>query len=374
MSPEIDSRAPDAASSLLGARYEFDGRPHLSLNALQLEVKAQLEGKLATGAYQFESVPCALCGGSDFTPLAAKDRYGLRLPVVMCEGCALVATNPRMDASSYNAFYDDEYRPLYGGEPEPTADFFGAQYRAGARVHAYVMRFRGLSARDARAPAVLEIGCGAGGLLQYFKDRGCRVLGLDLGEEYLAYGRREYGLDLRPGTLADVPRDFLPDLVIYSHVLEHLLDPLAEMRRLREVLAGDGALYCEVPGLRNLWRFYRMDLLRYLQNAHTFHFTGVTLRWMLEEAGLVAVACDDRVRSIFVDASAPGAPSVAPRTATAVKAERDHTLAYLRRAERVRHVTPSHPTELREDARSATFRALDAAGILPVLRRLLGRR
>ena len=377
MSPHaVTHPTAGSRSALLGARYEFDGHPHLRLNALQLEVKAQLERKLAAGVYRTERVPCVLCGGSSFEPLAAKDRYGLQLSVVICGECALVQTNPRMDERSYAEFYNDEYRPLYGGEPEPTEDFFGAQYLAGARVHAYVTRHGMLRPPRGRVPMVLEIGCGAGGILQYFRDQGCRVMGLDLGEAYVEYGRRRHGLDLRAGTLADVPADVRPDLVIYSHVVEHLPDPIGEMRRVRERLADGAGLYVEVPGLRSLWRFYRMDLLRYLQNAHTYHFSAVTLRWLLEAAGFSAVAVDERVRSVFRptgDGDAAAVRRFPPRDPAAARAEHERTIGYLRRAESLRRISPAHPFELKERARSAVFGALDAVGILPLVRRLRGR-
>jgi len=47
--------------------------------------KKVVEKKIAEGVYQFESVPCGLCGGEDFDVIATKDRYGLDNRVVTCK-------------------------------------------------------------------------------------------------------------------------------------------------------------------------------------------------------------------------------------------------------------------------------------------------
>jgi len=100
---------------MLAKRYANDGLATVPLNLLQQQMKAQIDRKVAAGHYRFESVPCCVCAGTDFAPLAEKDRYGLYFPVVVCRGCGLVQTNPRMDEAAYAEFYTAEYRKLYGG-------------------------------------------------------------------------------------------------------------------------------------------------------------------------------------------------------------------------------------------------------------------
>ena len=91
------------------------------------------------------------------------------------------------------------------------------------------------------------------------------------------------------------------DLVIYCHVLEHLPDPVKELRGVRKVLKEGGLLYIEVPGLRNVRKsyYYNQDLLRYLQGAHNYHFTLKSLRNCAEKAGFEFIKGDNVVRSLF---------------------------------------------------------------------------
>ena len=51
---------------------------------------------------------------------------------------------------------------------------------------------------------IVEIGCGAGGILQYFKDNGNEVYGVDLDSEYIEFGRVNYNLNIETGTIDNV--------------------------------------------------------------------------------------------------------------------------------------------------------------------------
>jgi hypothetical protein len=98
---------------MISDRYLNNGKATLKLNPLQLVFKQQIESKITSGEYQFEPVDCPVCEASNFHTLAEKDRYGLYCSNVVCSGCGLVMINPRMTDSSYNKFYNLEYRPLY---------------------------------------------------------------------------------------------------------------------------------------------------------------------------------------------------------------------------------------------------------------------
>ena len=152
---------------MLGERYRNDSKPLLKLNELQLQMKSQIEQKIADGVYEFESVPCCVCDGQNFELLAEKDRYGLYAPVVVCKDCGLVQTNPRMSQSAYNEFYNVEYRKLYRGTEGPSESFFDQQRKQGREIFNYLKANGFLTVPE--EVSVLEVGCGAGGILHYFK-------------------------------------------------------------------------------------------------------------------------------------------------------------------------------------------------------------
>ena len=146
---------------------------------------------------------------------------------------------------------------------------------------------------------MLEVGCGAGGILEYFRELGCSVKGVDLDEEYVTFGRTDFNLNLSVATIANAEIGTPADLVIYAHTLEHILRPMEELNEVSRRLAHGGLLYVEVPGVKNLARDYQNDFLRMLQNAHTYHFSLTSLTNLLRLSGFALVVGDESIRAVF---------------------------------------------------------------------------
>ncbi len=144
---------------------------------------------------------------------------------------------------------------------------------------------------------VIEIGCGAGGILKAFQNMGCKTLGIDFNQKYLDFGIAN-GLDLRLGGTG-VLKDYTADLVILSHVVEHFSDLNKELSAIGNLLKASGHLYVEVPGVFNL-RPYSFDFLRSLQNAHNYYFTLGTLTQVMAKYSWSLKYGDERVRSLFI--------------------------------------------------------------------------
>lgn len=278
---------------MLSKRYSYSGNVLLDLNEDQMLARENVVDKISKGVYQFESVNCLQCGGDNYEPLSEMDRYGLYCPVSICRDCGLVQTSPRMTAGAYAEFYDSEYRQLYVGEPTVSEEFFKRQVSQGQKIDRFLSDLGWESYGNKK---ILEIGCGAGGILKYFRDRGAVVKGCDLGTEYLDYGVSEYGLDLVHGSIEDIPKSFEPDLVLYSHVFEHVLDPVGELEKLRSLCSSRTKIYIEVPGIKNAVKAYRSDFLRYLQNAHVTHFTARTLENILSLSGFKVNSINDYIQ------------------------------------------------------------------------------
>ena len=90
---------------------------------------------------------------------------------------------------------------------------------------------------------MLEVGTGAGGILQYFKEKGNKVYGCDLGSEYIDFGKKRYGLNLFNGTIDSINVNWHFDIVIYSHVLEHIPNPISELNKLKSFIDKNSYIY-----------------------------------------------------------------------------------------------------------------------------------
>jgi 2-polyprenyl-3-methyl-5-hydroxy-6-metoxy-1,4-benzoquinol methylase len=280
---------------VLVKRFEYSNKPELNLNPVQQQTKQKVIEKINNKQYVFEGVKqCVICKKEDFIVLAEKDRYGFKLNTVICDNCGLVFTNPRFNEESYNKFYEEDYRDLYVGKPGRFDILFDSQYKHGKEIHEFITSHFPLP-----SCSVVEVGVGAGGILGYFKDKGFKVWGVDFDEDHLEYGR-EKGLDLFFGSIDQlVKRKTKADLVIYSHVFEHILDLKKELGKIREILNKNGYVYIEVPGIKNLDRNYELDFLKYIQNAHVYNFSLTSLTNILKQAGFELVCGNEEVKAVF---------------------------------------------------------------------------
>jgi len=121
---------------------------------------------------------------------------------------------------------------------------------------------------------ILDYGGGDGRLMQPFLQRGDHCFLVD------------YASAIRPGVvklgdeLEVVPTDRVFDVIICSHVLEHLADPLEIVQQLRARLKPAGLLYAEVP--QEIWGGIRIE---YDPVTHVNFFTQYTLEYLFLCAG-----------------------------------------------------------------------------------------
>ena len=289
---------------LLCKYYSNDGEPVSTLNSLQLEMKKQIQEKMDEGKYQYEYVNCPIC---DTNPedssrtLSQKERNGHNQNIVLCKICGLIQNFPRMTQSSYNEYYQKEFIKDQTGMSdeqflmnEGTLEYYE---KRGKRIMNYVLENTNF---DTKKMSVLEVGCSAGSILKPFKDHGFTVKGVDLREDFIAFGKNKYGLDLEVGTLGSTVLKDKPHIIIYSHVLEHILDIKKELSQIRDHLRDDGVVYIEVPGIRNTGNAYSANFLKSLQLAHTYYFTLNTLTNLLNNNGFNLIKGNEVVESLFV--------------------------------------------------------------------------
>jgi SAM-dependent methyltransferase len=339
---------------MLARRFANDRKRVEKLNGIQTAALHRHLAKLEQGPYRLEAAPCPVCEASDDLVLAEKDRYGIPMRVVICRTCGLIRTDPRLTQEHFADFYDTEYRPLYGGHAAPDESFFNAQVAHGEQI-AQHLQAAGCNVGPRRL--VVEVGCGAGGILHAFRDQGADVVGCDLGDEYLQFGRAKHSLDLRRGVLADLDLRHSADVIIYSHVLEHVLDLKGEIERIKHALTPGGCVYIEVPSVKNIHHGYRGDLLGLLQNAHTFHFTARTLVNVMSKHGFTAVTANEDVSAIFVRGQ--GQP---------IRSDFASAVTFLRRAEYLRHAYFCRWSYLRPQV----GHLLDVLGLKPLTKKLIG--
>jgi 2-polyprenyl-3-methyl-5-hydroxy-6-metoxy-1,4-benzoquinol methylase len=279
----------------LGTRYRRQS-PLPNLTATQANVRDQLLSDDRRDDWeQFE----CLCGSTGGQVLTEVDRYGLPYRKVLCTDCGLLRVTPRWTAARYARFYQDHYRDLYS----PLASNDGAEtlrrLAAGAGatlVSQFVEQaWNSLGSTAVPNPVIIEIGAGGGWNLARLSQRWTRI-GYDADERFLELGRSTFGIDMRNGFVAEALLQLQEaDVILLSHVLEHVPDPVATLRALSAAARPDALILIEVPGIFRLHKT-SLDPMQYWQNAHTFTFCAKTVVDTCRRAGLEPLQVDEWIR------------------------------------------------------------------------------
>jgi 2-polyprenyl-3-methyl-5-hydroxy-6-metoxy-1,4-benzoquinol methylase len=228
---------------------------------------------------------CPVCGGADRRPL-----YGDLTDVVyrcapgrwniyQCDECTAAYLDPRPTAASVARAYDQFYThaqvekgesaqsPLKRLKTALRNGYMNARVGADLRpaiaagtwivplVHEKKREFdfaaRGLSHSSRGAKCVLDVGCGDGFFLRLASSLGWKTHGVE-PDVVAANAAREWGCDVIVGSFeqASLPGGHF-DLITMCHVIEHLIDPMASVRKAIALLRPGGHLWMATPNLES---------------------------------------------------------------------------------------------------------------------------
>jgi 2-polyprenyl-3-methyl-5-hydroxy-6-metoxy-1,4-benzoquinol methylase len=226
-------------------------------------------------------IPCALCGGVVFGQSLSCEGFSY----VRCRKCGLVQMNPQPSVPAVRG----RYREGHG------ADYLSyeiANEGAFLRLQELALEDGGFSTleeelkRRGKPPRALDAGCATGALLEKLRERGWEVLGLEISTPQAEYARRMRGLEILDLPLEEtrLPEDWF-DLILASHLIEHLNDPGSFVREAYRVLSPGGRVFITTPNIagfqarlfRNRWRSAIFD--------HLYLFSVKTLSGLLSRAG-----------------------------------------------------------------------------------------
>jgi SAM-dependent methyltransferase len=226
---------------------------------------------------------CSLCGAVGLEQLFDKDGY----PVARCPTCTLI----QVDAELSTAELDRIYGTGYFTEEDLLHDYVAqraVRLESGTRAAATL-------ARLVPCGRLLDIGCAAGFFLQP-ASRHYDVTGVELSRFASEYARREFGLRVLTGDVANADLDGeLFDVVTMWATIEHVSDPVRTVKAAA-ALARPGALFVMSTGDASS-PLARRDLHGWnlmTPPYHLFFFSPRTVDRMLAQAGF-------RLRRIVYD-------------------------------------------------------------------------
>ena len=246
---------------------------------------------------------CPLCGAHEseevFTHENTLFGAGVRATMARC-ACGMLLTSPRPADECLGALYDDDSYYTHAAKT-------GARARMRRRLRAAQLRGVGSWARRAveratgrrryamrwapgaftlpRGARFLDFGCGGGQNLELAAALGMDAMGVEPDPKArAAAGARGCRCVT---SVDDTPDGWRADRLLLSHVLEHLPEPVATLRRLAGVSRPGARWLIRVPNAAS-WQAEACGAfwIGYDMPRHLWHFTGETLRRTLASAGL----------------------------------------------------------------------------------------
>lgn len=95
---------------------------------------------------------------------------------------------------------------------------------------------------------VLEVGCGAGHILERIPEG--KLYGIDISEIQIKRAKERLGdkVELKKSPGEEIPyEDKFFDKILCSEVIEHVLDPIPLLKEMKRVLKDDGVLSLSIP-------------------------------------------------------------------------------------------------------------------------------
>lgn len=220
-----------------------------------------------------------------------------QVDVVRCLDCSGKYIHPMM------YFSEELRRKLYSLDYWSTDGMLADSKNTGekAEIMAAVKELSG----DFVGKTMLDIGCGTGEFLKAAADAGLTVMGIDVSSTTTDYVTKKYGFQTVTGILrAETFGQGSFDVVVLSHVIEHLQRPSELLGVIHDILKPNGLFVMCTPnadsleeGIRNLYGRFRYEhsksyhLDPFESPYHIIGFNLKSARRILERSGFVVEYC-----------------------------------------------------------------------------------
>ena len=231
-------------------------------------------------------VDCPGCGSSAYTELFVKGGY----PIVRCDECSLVFSNPQVDESVVL----EEYRE--GGSNDLWVDVLTSprQLELDRAKFGEILDELEPHRGDGR---LLDVGTSIGLFLRLALDRGWTGGGTEFGRRALTYAQDELRVPVDDSPIERLDGEH--DVVTVLSVLEHVNRPREFLRHVARLLKPGGATYLIVPNVASLaTRVLHERAATFDGRNHLLYFSPATLRDLLARENFEVVALRTRVASL----------------------------------------------------------------------------
>jgi spore maturation protein CgeB len=228
---------------------------------------------MKSGTKKFEVIrACPACSSTSSRFQGKKNGFG----IFQCLACRSLFTDRVPEVSEA-----EDYDSYYGDHNLSVPEFIGARLR---EIIAGFEPYRSSN-------RLLDIGFGAGSLIREAQKMGWQVSGTEVSSPAFENLKKE-GRDVFLGTLSDqrFPDEYF-DVVTASEILEHLSEPVLELKEILRVLRPGGLFWGTTPSARALsFRLMGIEWSVLSPPEHIQLYSAAGASEMLRGAGFSSVS------------------------------------------------------------------------------------
>ncbi len=222
---------------------------------------------------------CPICQSLNsklIMPVVLKNFDNIKTPlstrVSECLDCGFIFNDNEIDVELLNGFYtNDNYYFVENS--------FGT---GGKDVSRYEMYEKILDPYINKQDVIVDVGCGKAQFVKYLIDQGySNTCGVELDKRMcqIAIGQ---GIPVEEGSSSKLPFGSMSvDLLVYTHVFEHLWDLDYDIEQVRGCLKDDGFIFIEVPNAMNYSSARVFDYFWFSMPEHINHFNEHYLEMLM---------------------------------------------------------------------------------------------
>lgn len=181
---------------------------------------------------------CPLCNGDTSKEAFKIDGFSYH----ECVFCNSLYTKPYLRDGVLDALYSDGTYQVY----QDNLVKKGKEIRKGLLEERKFFQIKKFINKK-NDPALLDIGCGSGTFLDVCKQNGWYVEGVDASPSVSQSVLENYNIEVHHGDFNKIKFNKTFDVITLWGVLEHVSDPIATIKKAKELLNNDGMLIFEVP-------------------------------------------------------------------------------------------------------------------------------
>lgn len=229
---------------------------------------------------------CPICEKSEFSLyLNTKDYFHTQeeFSLSSCNNCGFVFTNPIPE--NLERYYDT---PEYLSHNTDSGGIISSLYSAIRKMN--IVRKYNLIINYCTKGSMLDIGCGTGDLLGYFKNKGWFTTGIEPNENARSVAEKQNHIEVYDERKLDELKPESFDVITMWHVLEHVPDLNSRMGLVVKLTKENGVMIFALPNLNSpdakkygeYWS--GLDVPR-----HLYHFTPSTFRKLAKKHNLALI-------------------------------------------------------------------------------------